>query len=87
MGDGSSSADQKFLQWMMDLGARQGITLEMTLDEADIDSLTLLEWAFNIEDHTGQQISDELLIELRSVGDLCHYWKALTLDQSKSDSQ
>ena len=66
------------LVWLLELGAAPGIHADMSLSDAGVDSLLLLEWAVAIEDETGRLLSDDLLSHLHSVRDLCHYRQVLT---------
>ncbi|MBQ6164291.1 MAG: acyl carrier protein [Clostridia bacterium] len=49
------------------------ITMDITLEEADIDSIDAVELAMNVEKEFGIEIPDEALEKMKSVADLVRF--------------
>ncbi len=78
MASARANNEREFLEWMVSLGARPDISIDMTLAEAGVDSLMLVEWAVAIEDSTGRVLGDALLENLYTLRDLEHYFNSLS---------
>ena len=53
--------------------SEEEITLETTLEDADIDSIDAVELAMNVESEFDIEIPDEVLEKMTSVADLVHF--------------
>lgn len=64
---------QKELAEYFDIDAAT-ITRETTFaDDLKADSLALMELMFNLESETGKTLDDEVLDQVKTVGDLCKF--------------